>query len=56
MEPGGSMPHSQGRSNNSYPELNIYIYIYIYIYKESRKIVLVTLFITQEWLTNFNYI
>ena len=22
MEPGGSMPHSQGLSNNSYPELN----------------------------------
>ena len=22
MEPGGSMPHSQGRSNNPYPEPN----------------------------------
>ena len=22
MEPGGSMPHSQGLSNNSYPEQN----------------------------------
>ena len=22
MEPGGSMPHSQGLSNNSYPEPN----------------------------------
>ena len=22
MEPGGSMPHSQGLSNNPYPELN----------------------------------
>ena len=22
MEPGGSMPHSQGLSNNSYPESN----------------------------------
>ena len=22
MEPGGSMPHSQGLSNNTYPELN----------------------------------
>ena len=22
MEPGGSMPHSEGLSNNSYPELN----------------------------------
>ena len=23
MEPGGSMPHSQGLSNNSYPEPNL---------------------------------
>ena len=37
MEPGGSMPHSQGLSNNPYPELNqpnyphiIYYIIYYY--------------------------
>ena len=25
MEPGGSMPHSQGLSNNSYPEPNHFL-------------------------------
>ena len=31
MEPGGSMPHSQGLSNNSYPEPNQPNYLHWYL-------------------------
>jgi len=42
MEPGGSMPHSQGLSNNPYPEPNQANYpqdIYTYIVKHKYFIV-----------------
>ena len=46
MEPGGSMPHSQGLSNNSYPEPNqpntglIYIYYNFirFLFEYSRRV------------------
>ena len=41
MEPGGSMPHSQGLSNNSYPEPNNPIpRIDTYLFKVHSNIVL----------------
>ena len=36
MEPGGSMPHSQGLSNNSYPEPNQPNYPYWYLCLQVR--------------------
>ena len=36
MEPGGSMPHSQGLSNNSYPESNQSNYPHLHtVYKNN---------------------
>ena len=40
MEPGGSMPHSQGLSNNPYPELNQPIHSLISI--SSRSILILS--------------
>ena len=41
MEPGGSMPHLQGLSNNPYPELIInFFHIDTYFFKANSNIVL----------------